>query len=248
MTSNIQFESPWRFWHGVGILASAMTLYALLSWAHMELVRQTVGFDAYLGAGPRLPAHVLVTGQWIKAVALLAVLALLARTSGRLDWRALGLRRVGIFWIVLASGLAVGLFGFRLLLAKAIAITLPGWADFMPAPFVFSGEANLLFSLMFLVTTILVTPFAEEIFFRGFLFKWMSGHRPIWLAALVSSTLFGVMHILPPQAISAALLALVLCWLYWRTGSIWPAIAAHVVNNALGVLIGASGLAGLTAG
>ena len=118
----------------------------------------------------------------------------------------------------------------------------------MPAPFVFSGEANLLFSLMFLVTTILVTPFAEEIFFRGFLFKWMSGHRPIWLAALVSSTLFGVMHILPPQAISAALLALVLCWLYWRTGSIWPAIAAHVVNNALGVLIGASGLAGLTAG
>lgn len=50
--------------------------------------------------------------------------------------------------------------------------------------------------------------------------------------------MFGVAHILPPQAISAALMALLLCWLYWRTGSVWPAVAAHITNNALGIGLG----------
>jgi membrane protease YdiL (CAAX protease family) len=54
----------------------------------------------------------------------------------------------------------------------------------------------------------------------------------------VSSVMFGVAHILPPQAISAVLMALILCWLYWRTGSIWPAVVAHITNNALGISLG----------
>ena len=62
--------------------------------------------------------------------------------------------------------------------------------------------------------------------------------RPVWLAAIISSVMFGAAHILPPQAISAALMALILCWLYWRTGSVWPAIAAHITNNALGIGLG----------
>ncbi|WP_138511574.1 type II CAAX endopeptidase family protein [Maricaulis alexandrii] len=248
MSRTTDFQSPWRFWHGAGVLAAAMTLYTGLSWGHMELVRQTVGMEAYLGNGPRLPVHVLLAGQWIKAVALIGVLVLLALWPKRLGWAAVGLRPVAGIWIALAICVALVLFLFRLGLARMIRWSLPGWADFMPDPFIFGAGQTVWMAGLYLVTTLVVTPVVEEVFFRGFLFKWMSGHRPVWLAAGLSSVMFGVMHILPPQAISAALMALVLCWLYWRTGSIWPAIAAHMTNNALGVVIGALGVSGLSPG
>ncbi|ABI66395.1 MULTISPECIES: CPBP family intramembrane glutamic endopeptidase [Maricaulis] len=232
------FDSPWRFWPGVAILAAAMTGYMLLSWAHMEFVRQTVGLDAYLGEGPRLPPEVLMIGQINKAVALLAAVAIGALALHRVGPSRVGLTRVAWRWIWLAVLVGAVAFALRLVLAKLMVVVMPDWIAFMGTPFALDPANGVWMSVGFLVMTILVTPFAEEVFFRGFLFRWMSGNRPVWLAALVSSVMFGVAHILPPQAISAVLMALILCWLYWRTGSIWPAVVAHITNNALGISLG----------
>lgn len=238
------FQSPWRFWHGAAVLAAAMTLYTGLSWAHMEIVRQTVGMEAYLGEGPRLPPQVLLIGQAIKALALLSMLWLIGLGAGRMPLKWVGLVRVAPVWIATAVALGIVCFVLRLGLAKLIVVAMPEWMALAQPPFAFDATNGLWASAGFLIMTLAITPFAEEVFFRGFLFRWMSGHRPVWLAALVSSALFGVAHILPPQAISAMLMALVLCWLYWRTGSIWPAVAAHVTNNVLGILLGAAAAGG----
>ncbi len=44
----------WRFRDGIVVLATAMAAYTALSWAHMALVSETVGMEAYLGSGDRL--------------------------------------------------------------------------------------------------------------------------------------------------------------------------------------------------
>lgn len=238
------FQSPWRFWHGAAVLASAMTLYVALSWAHMEIVRQTVGMEAYLGEGPRLPPHVLVAGQAIKAVALLTMLWLVGLRLKGLSVRWIGLVPVAPVWIALGVLTGAGGFGVLLVLAKLIVVIVPDWLAFAQAPFALDAGNSLAGSLAFLVMTIAITSVAEEIFFRGFLFRWMSGHRAVWLAAGVSSVMFGVAHILPPQAIAAAAMGLALCWLYWRTGSIWPSVAAHITNNAIGIGLGAAAAGG----
>lgn len=237
------FTSPWRFWQGAGVLAAAMTAFVLLSWAHMEIVRATIGFEAYLGDGPRLPPSLLLTSQAIKALALLSMLWLVGLVPCRLGMACVGLKPVAPIWIIV--GMASGLAGFVVLvvLAKLMASLMPAWLALMRPPFAF-GEASPLAQAGFLLMTLVVTPFAEEVFFRGFVFRWMAGHRPVWLAAGVSSFLFGVAHIIPSQAIAAALMGLLLCALYRRTGSVWPAIAAHAVNNALGILLGAAAVAG----
>ena len=239
------FTTPWRFWEGAGVMALSATILVALSWAHMAIVRQTVGMEAYLGDGERLPASVLLMGQLNKAVALLGALWLAGLAAKRLDWRAVGLRPVHAGWIVLAVIAALLLFALRLGLAMAFARLLPGWAGMMNAPFAFDAATSLIGAAGFLVMTILITPFAEEVFFRGFVFKWMSGHHPVWLAATVSSALFGISHIVPPQVVSAFLMGLFLCWLYRRTGSIWPAVTAHVVNNGVGVFLGAAAAQGV---
>lgn len=239
MSSTVKsLESPWRFWPGIAILAGAMTGYVLLSWAHMEIVRQGVGMEACLGDGPRLPPGVLIIGQLNKAVALLAAVAIGALLLHRRGPRWVGLVSVSCRWIGLAVLVGAVAFGLRLILAKLMVVAMPDWMAFMATPFALGDGHSLWLGAGFLAMTVLVTPFAEEVFFRGFLFRWMAGNRPVWLAAIISSVMFGAAHILPPQAISAALMALILCWLYWRTGSVWPAIAAHITNNALGIGLG----------
>jgi len=227
-----RIQSPWTFRGGLAVLVSIVLLYTAVSAGHMLVVKHTIGFDAYLGEGPRLPQHLLLTMQLTKAVLLLLVLAVALRSRG-LGWSALGLRPTTWRWLALAVVVALAGFVLRLALARWMAATLPDWAAFMRSPYG-ANDAGLAVTLALGACTVLLTPFAEEVFFRGFLFTWMTGHRPVWLAMLVSSAIFGAMHIVPPQAISAALMALALSALYWYSRSLWPAVLCHVVGNAIG--------------
>lgn len=80
-------------------------------------------------------------------------------------------------------------------------------------------------------------PVAEEVCFRGAIVGGMlrRGHRP-WVAALVSSLLFGLVHFNPAQVPFATAMGLMLAVLYMRTGSLLLPLLVHVVNNSLSVL------------
>lgn len=229
----------WNFRDGIIVLGAAMLAYTLLSWGHMAIVARTIGVEAYLGSGDRLPASVLVISQASKAAALLGALWLVGLLPKRLDWSAVGLRPVGAGWLILGglAGLVFVVTGF--LLVKAMIALIPEWAGFTRSPIAFDGTNGWAMAVAFFVLTFAITPFAEEVFFRGFLYKWMKGHRPVWLAALVSSAIFGASHIIPPQAINAFVMALVLIWIYEKSGSIWPAVIAHAVNNIAGTWLSA---------
>ncbi len=233
----------WRFRDGLFVLLGFLVLYALFSVAHFQIVARTIGVEAYLGDGPRLPASLLLTSQAIKAAALMLALWLIGVRLAERGWETFGLRPTTAAWI--AIGVAAGLvfFALRLGLAKAMVAALPEWAAMSRPPFAF-GDEGIAVAALYFVMVMAVTPFAEEVFFRGFLFEWMASNRPLWLAALVSSAMFGVSHIVPAQAISAFLMAFVLIWLLRASGSIWPAVAAHAANNAVGVLLGAAAAAG----
>ena len=86
---------------------------------------------------------------------------------------------------------------------------------------------------------ICVAPFAEEFFFRGFFYRALRSRWAPLAAAAIDGLLFGVIHydftgadallILPPLAI----LGFIFCVVYERTGSIYPTIAMHALNNAI---------------
>ena len=85
------------------------------------------------------------------------------------------------------------------------------------------------------ILVVLAAPPAEEVFFRGFLFGGLRGRMSFWPAALISGLLFGLVHLpggalqVPPLAVFGVLLA----WLYERTGSLWPPILMHAIQNAI---------------
>ena len=78
----------------------------------------------------------------------------------------------------------------------------------------------------------LIAPFGEELLFRGTLYAWLRRWGVV-LATVVSAGVFGLFHgvnvVLPAAVVLGVLCAL----LYEKSGSIWPAVAAHAVNNTL---------------
>ena len=87
--------------------------------------------------------------------------------------------------------------------------------------------------VLFLTVGVL-TPIAEELFFRGALMGWMMLRRfPRWAVILLPALLFAVMHLNPVGMLPIFFLALLLGYLRWATGSLWPSVGLHICNNLL---------------
>lgn len=88
-----------------------------------------------------------------------------------------------------------------------------------------------------LIVAVFVAPFCEEIFFRGFVFPGLCKAMQIGWAIIFSSLLFALAHVDPASFVVLFIIGLALAFLRWRTGSIWPGIFLHLINNGLGALL-----------
>jgi membrane protease YdiL (CAAX protease family) len=90
-----------------------------------------------------------------------------------------------------------------------------------------------LIAVTFVVTV--CAPLAEEFFFRGYFFGALR-HKGLWQAAVGTGLAFGAVHVFgSPIAfiVPLALLGTGLCLLRERTGSLYPGIALHCLNNSV---------------
>jgi len=98
------------------------------------------------------------------------------------------------------------------------------------------------FAFIFINT--MLVGFSEETMFRGVLFRAFEDRMAIWPAIILTSVLFGAVHLLNVfitgdlgpaalQSLAAALSGLVFMAILLRTGSIWPAIIYHGLWDCL---------------
>jgi membrane protease YdiL (CAAX protease family) len=154
-----------------------------------------------------------------------------------------GFRRLplwlGVGYFVIAG---VGYYVFSYL--YAVALNIHG-RDNLPSGFgVNHSTAALIATTLFVC---LVAPIAEELVFRGFIFGALRRIRlkvgdielGTPLAAVVTGVLFGAAHagggVGVAQLVQLGVLGFVLCLVRWRTGSLYPGIALHSLNNALAI-------------
>jgi uncharacterized protein len=91
-----------------------------------------------------------------------------------------------------------------------------------------------LLAVAFLVSV--VAPVAEEFFFRGFFFTALRGWKGLWPAAILTGLVFGGIHVGSAEAVflpPLAFFGFALCLVYQRTGSLYPCMALHCMNNSL---------------
>ncbi len=91
------------------------------------------------------------------------------------------------------------------------------------------------FFLTFFSAAILA-PFAEEVFFRGFLYGGLRTRLGSMGAMVISTLFFTALHFSLDAFIPILVLGFCLAWLYERTGSLYPGIVLHASNNAVAVI------------
>jgi membrane protease YdiL (CAAX protease family) len=146
----------------------------------------------------------------------------------RVGWDALGLREFKGAFIGLGCGLMILSFAFN-----AVYSSLLGLIDLQVQPDLAPVFAELGSPWWLLVAGVIVAPVVEEIFFRGFVFAGLRKRYHWRKAAVISSILFGLVHLEPAALIPIFILGYVFAYLYYRSNSIVPGILMHISTNAL---------------
>lgn len=82
----------------------------------------------------------------------------------------------------------------------------------------------------------LLIPIAEELLFRGIVFKRLRVWTGYRLAITLSALIFGLIHLNLVQFLYAGILGLFLAFLLEKTGSLWMPILGHMTANLIAIV------------
>lgn len=119
------------------------------------------------------------------------------------------------------------------LLISIAFLVLPFFDSAQPQDTGFTGISGQFEYVLAFVALVIIAPFAEEVLFRGYLFGKLRKYAPVWVAVLITSLVFAVVHFQWNVGVDVFALSIVLCVLRVITGSLWPAIFLHMAKNGL---------------
>lgn len=91
-------------------------------------------------------------------------------------------------------------------------------------------------TILFVTLSCVIAPVLEETFFRGFVFQGLARKfGPVW-GAIASAAIFSAVHMQATVFIPLFVLGLLLCWVFYRTGSLWANIILHATFNTIATL------------
>jgi uncharacterized protein len=229
----------WPWWTAPAALLGGLLLAALGGLA-VDLPA-TLLFGVSITSSS-LPGGLEILDTVVQDAMFVLAAVLFAKVGGRTvrAWQ-FGLQRPGIGWLSPRVGwLWAG--GMILVVLFTFLVFSVAWAEILKV----STKEKLLEQLganegtgLLLLSaglTCVVAPICEEFLFRGFIFRALCNWRGVWPAALLTGLLFGGIHVGSAPAIDLIPLAGLgfgLCVLYRYTGSLYPCIAAHSLNNCL---------------
>jgi len=90
--------------------------------------------------------------------------------------------------------------------------------------------------LITFIPTVILAPIMEELMFRGIILNKLLSTTSKWPAILISSFLFGFIHLNLIQGLNAFVLGIILSLIFIKCRSIIPCILGHSLNNLLSII------------
>ncbi|MFL5845636.1 MAG: CPBP family intramembrane glutamic endopeptidase [Solirubrobacteraceae bacterium] len=231
-------ERPWSAWWALPIALGAVVaggVFLIIAQAIHDAVvelpaHQPGSFGVALHGTPPAITLVATLGQDLALVGL-AVLAAASALKGRITPAAFGLRPARL---ASSAGFVIG--GYVLfILISAAWVALLGIQERENVAVDLGTRDSALAAAGAAFLVCVVAPLCEELFFRGFLFGALR-KRSLTLALVVSGGAFGLAHVASSPIgfiVPLATLGVILALLYERTGSLYPSISLHALNNSI---------------
>lgn len=217
-----------------------------------SVVHVTAGLFLFLGVlvaaffmagalGSLLPSHEQALRTWLGvhflALGVGAIVWILGARLADSPLRALGLAPPIVTPQVSAMLCAVALAA-SILATFAYGFAIDRWGpDFLRPPEI---EGEIIFPGVGILLTFqalsIMTPVSEEVLFRGFALRGLLVSIGPGPAVVASSLVFAALHLEAGAMIPIFFTGLAFGWLYVKTGSLWPCIAAHAGQNTLALL------------
>jgi uncharacterized protein len=224
-------SARWPAWFAPVGFVTGMGL-AFLSAMLVSAVALAVGVDA-----ENDPPGLTIAATVLQDVAFVATAVYFAGRIGRVTPRSFGLlptplRRAG-------AAVAVTLVQFYVVTAIYTALLDPP-SEQSTLDAIGADRSAVLLGLGALLI-VLAAPVAEGLFFRGFIYRALRNRFGFGVSAGAVGAVFGAIHYTGPDSVGVvaplAVLGVLFCALYEWTGSLWPSIALHIVNNAVAYAI-----------
>ena len=169
----------------------------------------------------------------ISAVACLGLIYVFVKANRGAPFNEyVGFKSIGLKTASVAVSIMVGFLALSVLINYALEIPVEG--DVMTDAYITS-----VWPALFWIATVIFAPLFEEVFFRGFLFEgFRYSKMGVAGAVLVTSLVWAGFHMQYNlfQIASIFVLGIVLGVVRYRTGSLWPPIIMHALNNLIAVL------------
>lgn len=209
----------------LGTIVVAFVVLGLAMW---------LGSDLTAAAG-MTAAPLFALGIAIYLVVILAVYLFAVRGTAN-GWPALGLRGFHQGWLfALPVLVVVQLIGMGVINTLLVMPFLGGGEFQNPQIEAITGGGALtqrdLVLLMLLIAV--VAPIAEELFFRGMLYPLLRRRWSAPMAIVLNGLLFALIHVIPVILPGLFFVGLVLAWVRERSGSLWPCILLHALQNGI---------------
>jgi len=223
-------DTSWRPWSAALALIGGLVLAAVAGLV-VDLPALAFGVEI---TTTHTPPGLAIADTVVQDVAFVLAAVYCARIGGRTlhSWQ-FGLRRPGVGWWP-ASRLILALLVVFIVLSVVWSEVLNPTKEKLLEQ-LGANEGALLLVLSAGLTCV-IAPICEEFLFRGYIFTALRNWRGTLPAALLTGLVFGGVHVGSAPVLDLVPLAGLgfgLCLLYRHTGSLYPPIVAHSLNNSL---------------
>jgi membrane protease YdiL (CAAX protease family) len=216
---------PWTAWLAIAAALAVPLVLGIVAGAFVA----AAGGDL-----EELPPGVLIGLTFAQDIGFIVVPLLLATwLATRPTAEDLGLRKPRRVWVAIGLLFAVYV-GFIVLSGIWVEALGIDQEDTLPDELGVEDSTVNLVLVLILVTV--MAPVAEELLFRGYMYRALRNWRGVWPAAIISGVLFGGIHVGSSPVgfiVPLAILGVGLALLYHWTGSLYLPVALHALNNSI---------------
>ncbi|WP_059173518.1 CPBP family intramembrane glutamic endopeptidase [Bacillus sp. FJAT-27445] len=225
-------KSPWTWKELVKLLILVLVIVPIfIEYQLKEYLLSVLQNDLYSGTLIGL----------IMSIIFMFGLYFIALRPNNLSWKEVGLVRFSTNYWKAIIGWTFVLIVISIAMVVVMEILL-GVGPENSKTDSLQSRMTLLNFLIGFVSAAIISPLYEEIFYRGFLYRFLRSKFGIPISILGSSFIFMIVHIptfntLPINLVSG----LIFAWTYEKSGSIVPAIIIHGIFNGIAVILTALG-------